>query len=88
MLKVFDGTFVIVFMKFGFATHPVNIRGFKCLLSLSSQYYAKEGPMIKKILWPLLAIIIVIILYFLLWPVAIDPVAWEAPLERPVPEGG
>ncbi|MGD9044432.1 MAG: SMP-30/gluconolactonase/LRE family protein [Desulfobacterales bacterium] len=35
--------------------------------------------MIKKILWSLLAIIIVIILYFLLWPVAIDPVAWEAP---------
>jgi sugar lactone lactonase YvrE len=35
--------------------------------------------MIKRILWSLLAIIIVTILYFLLWPVAIDPVAWEAP---------
>jgi len=35
--------------------------------------------MIKRILWPLLVIIMVIIIYFLLWPVAIDPVAWEAP---------
>jgi sugar lactone lactonase YvrE len=35
--------------------------------------------MLKKILWSLLVIIIVIILYFLTWPVPIDPVAWEAP---------
>jgi sugar lactone lactonase YvrE len=35
--------------------------------------------MIKRILWSLLVIIIVITLYFLLWPVAIEPVAWEAP---------
>ena len=35
--------------------------------------------MLKRILWSLLVIITVIILYFLLWPVPIDPVAWEAP---------
>ncbi len=35
--------------------------------------------MFKRILWSLLVIIIVIILYFLVWPVPIDPVAWEAP---------
>ena len=35
--------------------------------------------MFKRILWSLLVIIIVIILYLLVWPVPIDPVAWEAP---------
>jgi sugar lactone lactonase YvrE len=35
--------------------------------------------MFKRILWSLLVIITVIILYFLVWPVPIDPVAWEAP---------
>ena len=35
--------------------------------------------MFKRILWSILVIIIVIILYFLFWPVPIDPVAWEAP---------
>ena len=35
--------------------------------------------MIKRILWSLFLIIIVIIIYFLAWPVSIDPVAWEAP---------
>jgi sugar lactone lactonase YvrE len=35
--------------------------------------------MLKKILWILLFIIILIALYFLAWPVPIDPVAWEAP---------
>ena len=33
----------------------------------------------RKILWSLLVIIIVIVLYFVAWPVPIDPVAWEAP---------
>jgi len=35
--------------------------------------------MFKRILWSISVIIILIILYFLLWPVPIDPVAWEAP---------
>lgn len=35
--------------------------------------------MLKKILWILLVIIILIVLYFLVWPVPVDPVAWQAP---------
>jgi hypothetical protein len=35
--------------------------------------------MLKRILWPLVVIIIVIIIYFIAWPVPIDPVAWIAP---------
>lgn len=35
--------------------------------------------MLKKILWALLIIIILIVIYFLVWPVPINPVAWEAP---------
>jgi len=35
--------------------------------------------MLKRILWSLLVIIIVIILYLLVWPVPIDPIAWKAP---------
>lgn len=35
--------------------------------------------MLKKILWSLLVIIIVIVVYFVAWSVPIDPVAWEAP---------
>ena len=35
--------------------------------------------MFKRILWSLLVIIIVIVLYFIAWPVPIDPVAWKAP---------
>jgi len=35
--------------------------------------------MLKKILWILLVIIILIVFYFLAWPVPVDPVAWEAP---------
>jgi sugar lactone lactonase YvrE len=35
--------------------------------------------MIKMILWSILVIIILIILYFLVWPVPIDPVSWEVP---------
>lgn len=35
--------------------------------------------MFKRILWSLLLIIIVIVIYFVAWPVPIDPVAWEAP---------
>ena len=35
--------------------------------------------MFKKILWALLLIIILIVLYFLAWPVPVDPVAWQAP---------
>ena len=35
--------------------------------------------MIKKILWLLLLIIAAIILYFIAWPVPVEPVAWEAP---------
>jgi len=35
--------------------------------------------MIKKILWLLLLVIAAIILYFVAWPVPVDPVAWEAP---------
>jgi sugar lactone lactonase YvrE len=35
--------------------------------------------MLKKILWLLLAIVVLIILYFVAWPVPVDPVAWEAP---------
>lgn len=33
----------------------------------------------KKILWILIVTIIFILLYFLAWPVPIEPVAWEAP---------
>jgi sugar lactone lactonase YvrE len=35
--------------------------------------------MLKSILWTLLVIIIAIILYFIGWPVPIEPVAWKAP---------
>jgi len=35
--------------------------------------------MVKKILWSLIVIIALIILYFVLWPVPVQPVAWEAP---------
>jgi sugar lactone lactonase YvrE len=35
--------------------------------------------MLKTILWSILFIIIVIIIYFLVWPVPIDPVSWVAP---------
>jgi sugar lactone lactonase YvrE len=35
--------------------------------------------MLKRILWSLLVIIIVTILYFMVWPVPIDPIAWEVP---------
>ncbi len=35
--------------------------------------------MLKKNLWALAAIIFVIILYFIAWPVSVDPVAWIAP---------
>lgn len=35
--------------------------------------------MLKKILLLLLALIIAIVLYFVAWPVPIEPVAWEAP---------
>ena len=35
--------------------------------------------MLKKILWSLLGIIILIVFYFLFWPVPISPVAWKAP---------
>ena len=35
--------------------------------------------MFKKILWLILIIMIAIILYFVAWPIPVDPVAWEAP---------
>ena len=35
--------------------------------------------MLKRILWSLVVIVIVIIIYFIAWPVPIDPVAWIAP---------
>lgn len=35
--------------------------------------------MLKKILWALLIIVILVIIYFLVWPVPINPVAWKAP---------
>jgi sugar lactone lactonase YvrE len=35
--------------------------------------------MLKKLLWTLLVIIILIVLYFLAWPVPVDPIAWQAP---------
>lgn len=35
--------------------------------------------MLKRILWTLIVTIIAIVLYFVAWPVAIDPVAWKAP---------
>ncbi|MDZ7698746.1 MAG: SMP-30/gluconolactonase/LRE family protein [Deltaproteobacteria bacterium] len=35
--------------------------------------------MLKKILWSVIVIIALIVLYFLVWPVAVDPVAWKAP---------
>ncbi|MBW1985075.1 MAG: SMP-30/gluconolactonase/LRE family protein, partial [Deltaproteobacteria bacterium] len=35
--------------------------------------------MIKKILLALVVIIAAIVLYFIAWPVPIDPIAWEAP---------
>jgi sugar lactone lactonase YvrE len=35
--------------------------------------------MFKRILWSLIVILIVIIIYFIAWPVPIDPVAWIAP---------
>ena len=35
--------------------------------------------MLKRILWSLLVIIILIVIYFIAWPVPVDPVAWVAP---------
>jgi len=35
--------------------------------------------MLKKIFWSLLIIVILIVIYFIAWPVPIDPVAWVAP---------
>jgi sugar lactone lactonase YvrE len=35
--------------------------------------------MLKKIMWSLVVIIIVIVIYFIVWPVPISPVAWKAP---------
>ncbi len=35
--------------------------------------------MLKKILWALIVIIALIVLYFIAWPVPVEPVAWEAP---------
>jgi sugar lactone lactonase YvrE len=35
--------------------------------------------MLKRILWSFVVIITVIIIYFIAWPVPIDPVAWTAP---------
>lgn len=35
--------------------------------------------MLKRIFWTLLIIIVVVVLYFVAWPVPINPVAWKAP---------
>ncbi|MCP4668262.1 MAG: SMP-30/gluconolactonase/LRE family protein [Deltaproteobacteria bacterium] len=35
--------------------------------------------MLKKIIWILLIVITALVLYFVAWPVPVDPVAWEAP---------
>lgn len=35
--------------------------------------------MLKRILWSLIIIIVVIVIYLVVWPVPIEPVAWEAP---------
>lgn len=35
--------------------------------------------MIKKILWGIVIVIVAVVLYFLAWPVPVDPVAWKAP---------
>ena len=35
--------------------------------------------MLKKIFWVLLIIVILSVIYFLVWPVPVNPVAWEAP---------
>jgi sugar lactone lactonase YvrE len=35
--------------------------------------------MIKKILWSVIVLIALIVLYFVVWPVPVEPVAWEAP---------
>ena len=35
--------------------------------------------MSKRILWTLIVVIIAAVLYFVAWPVPIDPVAWKAP---------
>ena len=35
--------------------------------------------MLKGILWTLFILLIAIVLYFVAWPVPVEPVAWEAP---------
>jgi sugar lactone lactonase YvrE len=35
--------------------------------------------MVKKIVWSVIVLIALIVLYFIAWPVPIEPVAWEAP---------
>jgi len=35
--------------------------------------------MLKKIVWSLIVVIMAIVLYFVAWPVPVEPVAWEAP---------
>lgn len=49
------------------------------LFVIPSWAFKTGEKMLKKILWTLLVIIVLIVLYFLVWPVPIDPVAWQAP---------
>jgi sugar lactone lactonase YvrE len=37
-------------------------------------------PMLKTVFWALAGLVALVVLYFVAWPVPIDPVAWEAPL--------
>jgi len=44
-----------------------------------SLYLKVRKPMLKKTLWSLVILIALNVLYFIAWPVPIEPVAWEAP---------
>ena len=39
---------------------------------------------IKSILRPLAVLLVILVLYLLLWPVPIDPIAWSPPLAPPL----
>jgi hypothetical protein len=51
------------------------------LIYYRREYFSeKENLMRKRIFWPILIGIALFVLYFLIWPVEVEPVAWQAPI--------
>jgi strictosidine synthase-like protein len=38
--------------------------------------------MLRKVVWTMATLMILVIFYFVAWPVPVEPVAWEAPPNR------